>query len=137
MSNPRILLVEDDPISAALASNLLKELQAEITVVAKGEDAVALFEAEKEFDLVLMDLYLPGIDGFKTTSEIRGTDHYRTRRIPIIALTSNALMERKEDFLKKTGFSDYITKPVRKDSFPATVQKHLSNIAPAAKLSWY
>lgn len=55
-SKPRILLVEDDPISARLSSNLLAELGHEITHVVKGEDAIALFDATKEFDVVLMDL---------------------------------------------------------------------------------
>ena len=135
MTQPRILMVEDDPISAALATHLLSELEADVTIVGKGEEAVALFEAETEFDLVLMDLYLPGISGFATTEQIRATDHYCNRRIPIIALTSNALMESKEQFLKKSGFTDYITKPVRKDSFPALIKQHLPRAI--EKLGWY
>jgi CheY-like chemotaxis protein len=136
MSKPVILIVEDDPISARLSSNLLAELEAEIIVVHKGEDAIAHFNDEKPVDIVLMDLYLPGLNGFDSAAGIRETEHYRTRRVPIIALTSNALMERKEDFLKKTGFTDYITKPPRKDTFAGLVKKHLPP-PPTHKLSWY
>ena len=124
-AKPRILLVEDDPISAKLSSNLLAELDAEITHVMKGEDALALFEAGSDFDVVLMDLYLPGLNGFKTTDAIRATENWRGRMIPILALTSNPLMENREQFLKTTGFSDYLMKPPRKDTFAAAVKKHI------------
>ncbi len=74
-AKPRILLVEDDPISAKLSSNLLAELDPEITHVTKGEDALALFEEGRDFDVVLMDVYLPGLNGFKTTDAIRATEN--------------------------------------------------------------
>lgn len=134
---PRILLIEDDPISAKLATNILREIEAEVTHVVSGEEAVALFEAEQEFELVLLDLYLPGMSGFTTWEKIRGTEQYRLRRIPVVALTSNALMEPKAQFLKTTGFTDYVAKPVRKDTFPDFVRKLLPASAPTAKLSWY
>jgi CheY-like chemotaxis protein len=134
MINARILLVEDDPISATRAMKMLEEIQAQVTHVTTGEAAVALFEAPHEFHLILMDLYLPKMNGFQATESIRGSDSYRENRIPIIALTSNALMEPKEQFLKKTGFSDYLTKPARQH-FVAQVKKHLPRVD--AKLSWY
>jgi len=130
-----ILIVEDDPISAKLASNLLAQLGTEILIAVNGTQAVAYFESATDIDLVLMDLYLPDMSGIKTAEAIRATEHYRNRRVPILALTSNALMESKEQFLKSTGFVDYITKPPRKDTFPATVKKHLP--AAITKSSWY
>lgn len=135
---PRILLVEDDPISAKLTTNVLGVLSAEVTHVMSGEEAVALFEAgEKDFDMVLMDLYLKGMTGFVAWDQIRSTDHWRARRIPGIALTSNALMESKADFLKTTRFDEYFTKPVRKETFPDFVLKHLPKMPSTTKLSWY
>ncbi len=134
---PRILLVEDDPLSARLTTNLLAELAPEITHVMNGEDAIALFEAGQEFDVVLMDLYLPGLNGFKTTDAIRATDNYRGRKVPIIALTSNPLMKNRDQFMKSTGFSDYLMKPPRKDSFAAAVMKHLVTRPPERIASWY
>ncbi|MDX2095695.1 MAG: response regulator [Alphaproteobacteria bacterium] len=135
MASPRILLIEDDPISAKLASNLLSELNATVTIVCCGEEAVALFEKATPLDLVLTDLYLPDISGFAVADRIRTTEHYRNRRIPIIALTSNALMESKADFLKNSGFSDYITKPLRKNTFPDIIRHHL-NPPGTAQLGW-
>ena len=72
-----ILIVEDDPISAKLASNLLAELGVEILLAANGTQAVAYFESATDIDLVLMDLYLPDMSGIKTTEAIRATEHYR------------------------------------------------------------
>lgn len=134
---PRILLVEDDPISARLTTNMLSELEPEVTHVLNGEDALDLFEQGKEFDLVLMDLYLPGLNGFKTTDAIRATDNYRGRKVPIVALTSNPLMESRDQFLKTTGFTDYLTKPPRKDSFVANMKKYLANRPPERIANWY
>jgi CheY-like chemotaxis protein len=136
-TQPRILLVEDDPISARLTSNLLAGLNPVITHVLNGEEALALFEANTEFDLVLMDLYLPGLNGFKTTDAIRATDNYLSRKVPIVALTSNPLMENREQFLKTTGFSDYIMKPPRKDTFAAAIGKHLVTRPPERIANWY
>lgn len=132
---PRILIVDDDPISAALANNLLREMDATVTVVGTGQEAIDMFEAETNFDLVLMDLYLPNLNGFKTTEAIRASTHYRNRKIPIIALTSNTLMEPKAQFLKSTGFAEYITKPVRKESFTPLIKRLLPVSDPS--LSWY
>lgn len=131
----RILIVEDDPISAQRATKLLSELDAEIIVVGTGADAIAQFENKAEIDLVLMDLYLPDLSGIKTSEQIKTTEHYCDRRIPIVALTSNTLMEPKEQFLKSTGFADYITKPVRTETFSNLVKKHLPK--PVNSLGWY
>ena len=139
MQNPRILLVEDDPISAMLATKLLKEIEAQVTVAKTGAEAIAYFEGAEdvphEFDLILMDLYLPDMSGLAAWEAISKTLHYCDHRIPAIALTSNALMEPKADFLKSTGFKNYIAKPVHHETFVKTLQQHLPKAAP--KLSWY
>jgi two-component system, NarL family, sensor histidine kinase BarA len=134
---PRILLVEDDPISAKMTTTLLAELGPEVTHVITGEEALDLFEQGREFDLVLMDIYLPGLNGFKTTDAIRASDNYRGRKVPIVALTSNPLMENRAQFLKTTGFADYLTKPPRKDSFIASMKKYLANRPPERVANWY
>jgi CheY-like chemotaxis protein len=83
-----------------------------------------------------MDLYLTAMNGFKTTEAIHATAHYRDHPVPIIALTSNTLMESKPQFLKSTGFTDYINKPPRKDTFAALVKKYLPP-PKLASLEWY
>lgn len=139
MQNPRILLVEDDPISAMLATKMLKEIDAVVTVAPTGAQAIAYFEGPEdvphEFDLILMDLYLPDMSGLATWEIIRKTLHFCDHRIPAIALTSNALMEPKADFLRTTGFKNYIAKPVQRETFVKTLQQHLPKAAP--KLPWY
>lgn len=137
ISKPRILLVEDDPISARLTSNLLAEFDPEITHILRGEEAIGLFEEGRDFDLVLMDLFLPGLSGFKTADAIRTTENYRGRPVQIVVLSSNPLMENREQFLKTTGFADYLMKPPRKDTFIAAVKKHLANRPPERIANWY
>jgi CheY-like chemotaxis protein len=76
------------------------------------------------------------MNGFKTTEAIHASAHYRDRPMPIIALTSNTLMETKAQFLKSTGFTDYVPKPPRKDTFAALVKKYLPP-PKLASLEWY
>jgi CheY-like chemotaxis protein len=68
---------------------------------------------------------MPQMNGLEAIDRIRATPRYRLRPIPIIAITANALMEEKSRFLKITGLTDYITKPVRKDALLHVVSKHL------------
>lgn len=125
-TNPRILLVEDDPISAQRVSAVLKEINAEVVVVTGGQAALDLFQGiTADFDLILMDLFIPGMDGEAIAAAIRATDCFKRNPMPVVAITSNSLMERKEDFLRRTGFLDYVMKPVRPETFPALIRKHL------------
>lgn len=103
----KVLLVEDNLINIKVASQLLKYWDVDVHVVTDGHQALETFEKGK-FHLILMDLHLPGLDGFDTTTEIRKID----KEIPIIALTAAAMMEEKEKVFA-VGMNDFITKPFK------------------------
>jgi PAS domain S-box-containing protein len=104
----RILLVEDNEINQDVIGELLRQSGAIVAIAANGAEAVAMIK-EKPFDLVLMDVQMPVMDGFKATSEIRKDNRFT--ELPIIALTANAQTDEKRQ-AKQAGMNDYITKPI-------------------------
>ena len=120
----RILLVEDNPVNQKLAAVLIKREGCEVTVA--GDGLLALETLKKQaFDLILMDLQMPNMDGIEATRRIRslevedaGKEHYhglrgRTAPLPIVGLSAHA---RKEDAdeAKAAGMNDFLTKPIVK-----------------------
>ena len=115
-----ILLTEDNKVNQMLAVKLLKKLGYGITLAENGKEAVEAIRKDS-FDLVLMDIQMPIMDGVEATKAIRKLEtessfHY----IPIIALTANALKGDREKYLK-AGMDDYLTKPFK----PEDIQKML------------
>jgi signal transduction histidine kinase len=106
--NKRIMLVEDDVSSLAFMRVLFKLTQAELVFVSKGQEAIDLFMNERNFDLVLMDVQLPDINGLEVTKMIKSIDS----NIPVIAQTAYAM---QGDDLKciKSGCDEYISKPIK------------------------
>ena len=101
-----ILLVEDNPVNALLAQILLQREGCQVERAASGEDALEILSM-REFDIVLMDLGLPGIDGIGATKAARD----KGCRTPIIALTANAYEEDRRACLS-AGMTDFMTKPI-------------------------
>ncbi|WP_198147290.1 response regulator [Gilvimarinus polysaccharolyticus] len=106
----KILLVDDNNANLQLTTELLRDLNVTVTQASSGEQAVSLFSAG-EFDLIFMDIQMPGIDGMETTQIIRERETNHNRRTPIIALTAHTLSEYKTDLLI-AGLDDCIRKPV-------------------------
>jgi CheY-like chemotaxis protein len=105
-----ILVAEDSPIIATLISSLLTRQGFRPTLVSNGAKAVAAV-AEKLYDLVLMDVQMPEMDGISATRAIRALPG-PVRDMPIIALTANALVGQRETYLA-AGMNDYVTKPIQ------------------------
>ena len=105
----RVLLVEDEELNALVASNVLKKAGHTITWVRDGRKALTHWEGEP-FDLVLMDVQMPGMDGIEATVAIRERERATGGHIPIIALTARALNEERT-FIQSQGFDGYISKP--------------------------
>lgn len=105
-SDSLVLLVEDNPVNALLARTLLTREGCRVQTAADGREALSLM-AETRFDLVLMDMRMPGLDGPATARLLRG----RGDRTPIIALTANAFAEDRQTCFE-AGMNDYLTKPL-------------------------
>lgn len=104
----QILVVEDNPDNMKLVTWILEDEGYEVTPAYNGEDCLALAR-EREFDLILMDISLPGMDGKEATHRLRQTDTYRNK--PIIALTAHAIKGEDEEILQ-SGVTELITKPL-------------------------
>ncbi len=119
----RILIVEDILINQKLILHILNNRGFNADIVDNGEEALKTLETGV-FDIILMDLHMPGIDGFETVKKIRERETVFGTKKTIIALTANALKE-SFDRCKESGFNDYITKPINIDSFYKVLEKYL------------
>jgi signal transduction histidine kinase/CheY-like chemotaxis protein/HPt (histidine-containing phosphotransfer) domain-containing protein len=107
----RILLVEDNPLNRQLAAMLLGGRGHAVVSAADGSEAIRRF-FESDFDLVLMDIQMPGMDGFETTRRIR--DRETGRRVPIYALSARVLDDDRER-CRAAGMDGFIGKPIRRE----------------------
>jgi CheY-like chemotaxis protein/HPt (histidine-containing phosphotransfer) domain-containing protein len=107
----RVLLAEDNPVNSIVATRTLEKRGHRVTLVSNGAAAVEAFKDER-FDVILMDVQMPEMDGLEATKRIREVERGALRRIPIIALTAHALKGDRERCLA-AGMDDYMTKPFR------------------------
>ena len=110
----RILLAEDNVINQKVALSLLGKLGYTADIAANGLEVIKALELA-DYDLVLMDCQMPEMDGFEATIRIRDeASSVRNHRVPIVAMTANAMKEDRERCLE-VGMNDYLSKPVRKE----------------------
>lgn len=105
----KVLLVDDNPANLQLAAELLRGLNTQVVTADNGKQAVEICN-EQEFDLIFMDIQMPGMDGIEATKHIRSKEEDK-RRTPIIALTAHTITEQKSELLI-AGMDDCISKPV-------------------------
>lgn len=125
MAGERILLVEDNSLNRRVAEFILKSRGYVVIEAKTGQEALELSELHLP-DLILMDLQLPGLDGFATTRAIKS--HDRTGSIPVVALTAYAMSGDAERALD-AGCEGYITKPVDPEKFAEIVAGYLKGRA--------
>jgi CheY-like chemotaxis protein len=106
-----ILLAEDNPVNQKLATRLLENHGHTVRVAANGRDVLALLE-ERQFDLVVMDVSMPAMDGFEATAAIRAREALTGNHVPIIAMTAHAMTGDRERCLA-AGMDGYVSKPIR------------------------
>ena len=123
---PKILYVEDNDDNVYVMRGRLPRLGFEVVVAVDGEQGVAMAETEAP-DLILMDLRLPGIDGWEATRRIKAA--HATKAIPVIALSAHAMAGDREKALE-AGCDDYDTKPV---DFPKLLEKIKTTLARVQK----
>jgi CheY-like chemotaxis protein/HPt (histidine-containing phosphotransfer) domain-containing protein len=128
----RILLVEDNEMNQQVATELLESAGARVAVANDGAEAVEILTAGPEpppFDAVLMDLQMPGMDGFTATRRLRADSRFQA--LPIIAMTAHALVEERQRCLD-AGMNDHVTKPIDPDALFAALRRWtISTGAPA------
>ena len=127
---PKILCVDDNPANLLLVQTLLEGLGAEVLAVDNGYAAVEAVQDEA-FDLVLMDVQMPGMDGRACTEQIRQWESGQTGNpLPIVALTAHAMANEKRALLH-SGMDDYLTKPISERQLAQVVMKWTGlNLAP-------
>jgi CheY-like chemotaxis protein len=116
----RILLAEDGPVNQDVAVGLLEMRGHEVVIAENGEEALQACE-ENCFDVVLMDLEMPVMDGLKATRAIRQREAVRGGHLPIIAMTAHAMDSFRES-CRESGMDGYITKPIQPDELFAAVE---------------
>jgi two-component system, sensor histidine kinase and response regulator len=117
----RILLAEDNPVNQRVAVGMLEKRGHKLTVVGTGKAALEAATSQP-FDLVLMDVQMPEMDGTEATAEIRRREKLTGRHLPIIALTAHAMKGDRELFLE-AGMDDYVSKPIRPAELEQTIRR--------------
>lgn len=113
LKDKKILLVEDNELNLEIAEFLLKDNGAEVTTARNGVEAVKAFESSDEglFDVILMDIMMPYMDGFEATRRIRAMDRADASKVPILAMTASVLSDDIKK-AKKAGINEHISKPI-------------------------
>jgi CheY-like chemotaxis protein len=121
----RIMVAEDGDINREIISALLEHTGVEIDFAFDGADAVAKFFATPAaYDAILMDIHMPGLDGYEAAARIRASGMQGARAIPIIAVTANVFREDIERCLA-AGMNSHLGKPIHADLLVAELKKHL------------
>ena len=121
MDEKKILLVEDNPVNRRLAIFLLRSQGYQVREATSALEAFEILKTE-QFDLIVMDIQLPGMDGLEATTKLRAQPS--TAEIPVIAVTSYAMAGDRDKALA-AGCSGYVTKPIDKTIFLAEIGRHL------------
>ena len=125
----RILVAEDNPVNQEVIKEILGSMGYEFEIASTGEEAVAMF-ASNPYDLVLMDVQMPELDGLEATRQIRQAEEAvgGGGRIPIVALTAGA-MEGDADKCLRSGMDDYLAKPLDQRKLAQTLEHWLQAAA--------
>ena len=120
----RILLAEDNAVNQRLASRMLEKRGHRVAVCCNGKEAVDSF-ANEVFDLILMDVQMPEMDGFEATAAIRKAEIRTGRHIPIVALTAHAMKGDRERCLA-AGMDAYLAKPIRPEELDEVLDHYIN-----------
>jgi PAS domain S-box-containing protein len=120
----RVLVAEDNAVNQRLVARLLEKRGHRVTVTANGREAVEAL-AKHNFDLVLMDVQMPEMDGFEAAAVIREREKHNGTHMPIIALTAHAMKGDRERCLAN-GMDDYLTKPIRPLELDKILERYMA-----------
>jgi len=128
--NLKILLAEDNAFNQKVAVGMLRNMGHSVHVASNGEEAVAAYERDT-YDLVLMDVQMPRMDGFEATREIRARERMPHNRVPIVAMTAYAMPGDRERCLE-AGMDGYLAKPINSGELFTTIENLVQNLIPDA-----
>lgn len=117
----RILLAEDNPVNRKVAESILRKRGHDVVSIVDGRKALAAITGS-DFDIVLMDVQMPGMDGLEVTTAVREAEAIRGGHVPIVALTAHATSGDRERCLA-AGMDGYVTKPIRAEELFAAIRK--------------
>ncbi len=115
----RVLIAEDSSVIQNLVKKILEFQNFEITAVKNGEQVIQLLQKE-DFDIILLDINMPVMDGMECVKAIRGLEDSKSK-IPVVAITGNARNYTEEEF-KEVGFNDVLMKPLNFDKLVLVVK---------------
>lgn len=121
VSNKRILVVDDNKVNLKVATRLLRNYNVTIVEANSGQECIDLL-ANNSFDLILLDIMMPIMDGVQTLQKLKAMPSFH---IPVVALTADAISGMKEKYLAD-GFDDYLSKPMQKEELNRVIKKFLS-----------
>ncbi len=124
----RVLVAEDSPTNQMLAVRILEELGCTVDLADNGHEAVTL-ASSRRYDLILMDCQMPDMDGFQAAAAIRRRENGSSSRVPIVALTANAIQGDRERCLA-AGMDDHLAKPIQPDALRRLVPRPASPPSP-------
>ena len=128
-----ILVVDDIEVNRIILMKILNTLGAVCDPAANGQEAVDKFNASQpgDYDLILMDVQMPVMDGYTATRTIRSSNHPSAKSLPIIAMTANAFVDDVREAIE-SGMDAHIAKPVQIDNLKATIHQVLDSRAEQA-----
>lgn len=121
--NANVLVVDDYIVNQELTKEMLEMMKCEVDVAEDGNEALSLYK-EGTYNLIFMDVQMPGMDGYEVTRQIRALEG-EAKHTPIIAVTANALVGDREKCLE-AGMDDYISKPIKGSDLEMMLEKYLS-----------
>ena len=121
----RVLIVDDNLINQEVAMALLEPFELQIEIANNGQEALEMVQ-EKKYDLVLMDHFMPVMDGVEATIKIRELEEEYYQRLPILALTADAVQGVKEEFIS-AGMNDFVSKPINLGVICKKIREWLPN----------
>lgn len=123
LKGKKVLIVDDNKLNLKVTKRLLDVFELDITLLESGEECIDLVKEQNNFDLIMLDQMMPGLDGTTTLNKLKEIEGFAT---PVIVLTADAMEGQKEKYLSN-GFDEYISKPIDKSELSRILKKFLKN----------
>ncbi len=123
LKGKNILIVDDNKLNLKVTSKLLKPFDVDVTLLESGQECIEHLKEQNVYDLILMDIMMPGIDGIETLKQLKSIENFNT---PVVALTADVIEGQKEKYLS-SGFDDYLSKPIDKVELSRVLKKFLKD----------